>query len=257
VLIVLDEFDRSDSAEFRREVAELIKIMSDRSVRVSIVIAGVGADLAELIEHIPSIRRNILAFPIQLMSADEVGEIVENGEKAAGVAFMPAARDMCVWLAHGSPYLASLICHHSALAAVDNERTQVTPADVGTGVEQAASELYDRLPRRLQVQVDRLTERGGARLLSVLADASLSTGGEFDDAVIGKCTTASVEAAQARRLAEELSAAGELMRREEKEGRKFYTFAEEGLPALLWVMGAESKIAGEIAGGEDLRNQAV
>lgn len=258
VLIVLDEFDRSDSADFRREVAELIKIMSDRSVRVSVVIAGVGADLAELVEHIPSIRRNILAFPIQLMSADEVREIVENGEKAAGVSFTPPARDMCVWLAHGSPYLASLICHHSALSSVDAERTQVTPTDVGAGVEQAASELYDRLPRRIQTQVDRLIERGGSRLLSVLADASLSSSGEFDDAAIGAATSASVEAAQARRLAEELSASGELMRRDEKDGRKFYAFVEEGLPAFLWMMGAERKIAGEIAGGaEELRSKAI
>ena len=61
VLIILDEFDRCESGAFRRDVAELIKNLSDRLGRVQLVLAGVAADLTELVEHIPSIRRNIFA----------------------------------------------------------------------------------------------------------------------------------------------------------------------------------------------------
>ena len=55
VVVVLDEFDRSGAKEFRQNVAELIKNLSDRLVRVQVVIAGVAANLTELLEHIPSI----------------------------------------------------------------------------------------------------------------------------------------------------------------------------------------------------------
>ena len=59
VVVVLDEFDRSSSEEFRQNVAELIKNLSDRLVRVQLVIAGVAGNLTELLEHIPSIQRNV------------------------------------------------------------------------------------------------------------------------------------------------------------------------------------------------------
>lgn len=61
VLVVLDEFDRAESPEFRRDVAELIKTLSDVSARLQLIIAGVASDLSDLMEHIPSIRRSVVA----------------------------------------------------------------------------------------------------------------------------------------------------------------------------------------------------
>jgi len=101
LIIVLDEFDRSQSPEFRRDVAELIKILSDRAVRVQLVIAGVGGDIVELIEHIPSIRRNILAVRVPLMTDQEMLDLVTAGETAAGLVYEAGARDLILKLAGG------------------------------------------------------------------------------------------------------------------------------------------------------------
>ena len=90
MLIILDEFDRCESGAFRRDVAELIKNLSDRLGRVQLVLAGVAADLTELVEHIPSIRRNIFALSVPKMPDTEVLQIVSNGEREAGLTFDPA-----------------------------------------------------------------------------------------------------------------------------------------------------------------------
>ncbi len=180
MLIVLDEFDRAENIEFRRDLAELIKILSDRSVRVQLVIAGVAADLAELVEHIPSVRRNILAIPVPLMSAEEIGELVTNGERTSGITVTPAARDHIVAISAGSPYIASLLCHHAALDAIDDQRLDVVPSDVASALEQAQSELGTRISKNTMGQVHRLVSDSGTDLLSLIASASLAGGGEFD-----------------------------------------------------------------------------
>ena len=78
VVIVLDEFDRCESHEFRRCVAELIKNLSDRLVRVQVVIAGVAANLTELLEHVPSVQRNLHAVQIPWMSDVEIKLLIQK-----------------------------------------------------------------------------------------------------------------------------------------------------------------------------------
>jgi Cdc6-like AAA superfamily ATPase len=238
VLIILDEFDRCESSEFRREIAELIKILSDRSVRVELVIAGVAADLAELVEHIPSIRRNIQTFKVPLMSTDEILEMVEAGTRTTGVNFERDAQAYVVSAACGSPYLASLICHHAALAAIDNRRAEVNSEDVATGVAHAAAELRDRVPRALLNRVDRLIDKGAGRPLAILARSALSSGGEFTDARIAEAAATSAEAALCKRLNHEIASDGDLITTQEINGERRYRFAEEGLPPYLWLLHA-------------------
>ena len=130
VLIILDEFDRCESGAFRRDVAELIKNLSDRQGRVQLVLAGVAADLTELVEHIPSIRRNIFALRLPKMSDAEVLQIVANGEREASVTFDTHAGAYVVALASGSPYIASLLCHHAGHAEPDEPDGDQIDADV-------------------------------------------------------------------------------------------------------------------------------
>src|SRR5579863_10424018 len=119
VVVVLDEFDRCLSQEFRQNVAELIKNLSDRLVRVQLVIAGVAGNLTELLEHIPSIQRNIFALQIPWMPPAEIGILIRNGGDLCGLTFDDAAEAAVISAAHGSPYLATLIGHHAGLSALD------------------------------------------------------------------------------------------------------------------------------------------
>ena len=236
VLIILDEFDRAENVEFRRDVAELIKILSDRSVRVQLVIAGVAADLAELVEHIPSVRRNILAIPVPLMTAEEIGELVANGERTSGVTMTPAAREQIVSVSAGSPYIASLICHHAALDALDNQRLDVSPADVTSGIEQAQAELGTRISKGAMDQLTRLSNENGTELLGVIAAASLAGGGEFDAAMIDSKAPSASKAAMCKSLLAELASRDILFVERDDGTRKRYAFIEDAIPSYLWFL---------------------
>ena len=87
ILLVLDEFDRARSGHFRRAIAEIIKNLSDRSVKVQFLIAGVATNMTELIGHVPSIRRNITAIMVPNMRQNEIAALIVNGSARAGIRF--------------------------------------------------------------------------------------------------------------------------------------------------------------------------
>jgi Cdc6-like AAA superfamily ATPase len=247
VLIVLDEFDRAENVEFRRDLAELIKILSDRSVRVQLVIAGVAADLAELVEHIPSVRRNILAIPVPLMTAEEIGELVNNGERTSGITVTPAARDHIVAISSGSPYIASLLCHHAALDAIDDQRLDVVPSDVASALEQALSELGTRISKNTMGQVHRLVNESGTDLLALIASASLAGGGEFDAAMLEAKAGTATRAARCKSIVAELASQHILILERDDGFGKRYAFIEDAVPSYLWFLAQQQTFREEDA----------
>ena len=241
VLIVLDEFDRADAAQFRRDVAELMKILSDRSVRVQLVIAGVAADLAELVEHIPSIRRNILAIPVPLMTNEEVEELVKNGERTSGVTMTPAAREHIVQISSGSPYIANLICHHAALEALDHDRLDVVPADVAAALDQALAELATRMSKQALDQIHNIKGESSAELLSLIAAAALGNGGEFDLALM-EAMAGGAKAALCITFTAQLAARGVLVAERGGSPRKRYGFVEDAAASYVWFLTAQQRL---------------
>jgi Cdc6-like AAA superfamily ATPase len=240
VLIVLDEFDRCESATFRRDVAELIKNLSDRLGRVQLVLAGVAADLTQLVAHVPSIRRNIFALRVPKMSDAEVMKIVNNGEREVGFSFEPAASDLVIAVARGSPYIANLLCHHAGQTALEEGRTTVLTSDVVGAVGLAQSDFRGRIAKAVQAQVARLTEQGHGEDLDFAARTSLSADGPFGVSEVQEYNQ--IDAATATQALDRLCDAGVLTLAEEDENGRRYEFVEEGLPTYLWVSSAEQNL---------------
>lgn len=161
VLLILDEFDRATSAEFRLAVAELIKNLSDLATRVQLLIGGVASNLNELIEHIPSVRRNVLGVPIGEMSSAELLEIIANGEMISGLTFAPQAKARVVELALGSPYLTSLIAESAGEAAIDDRTDTVTGDHVRRAATRLVQEFLARLSPDAIGQLDQLRKSIG------------------------------------------------------------------------------------------------
>lgn len=241
LLVVLDEFDVCESAEFRRNIAELIKNLSDRAIRTQLVIAGVAADLTELVEHIPSIRRNIFALQVPKMSAAEISQLVENGEEVSGVAFDKAAMDFIVFVANGSPYLASLLSHHSGLAAIDKSRTTVTMDDVSFAVDQALAEFRGRISRHSQLQIDQAAKSGVRHVLGVMAGAALFNNGRFDGRDVDALYPSAANAASFKATIEDLASKHILLDIQEDEYGRGYRFSEESVLPYLWILAAQKR----------------
>jgi hypothetical protein len=179
VILVLDEYDRVADPGFRRDVAELIKNLSDRAARVQLVLTGVASNLDELIGFTPSIRRNIVGLAVGPMAEAELGEILARAEAATGLAFAPDARTLIIRMAGGSPYLARLLGNRAAGRAIDERRQAVGEGDVIEGTKAVLAEWNAGLPRRVQAQLQRPEVRSAWNVLIAAARASGTPDGWF------------------------------------------------------------------------------
>lgn len=243
VLIILDEFDRAESGPFRRDVAELMKNLSDRLGRVQLVLAGVAADLTELVEHIPSIRRNIFALRVPKMAEAEIKQIIANGERQTDLKFEVGASGSIVTMVRGSPYLTSLLCYHAGHAALDAGRSTVMTADVIDAVGRAVIEFEARLPIAVRTNVHRLSEQGRDEWMASAARASLNADGLFS--VADLVATGDLTARKAGEIADALTAEGLLTMARDGEDERRFAFVEDGLPSLLWMNWAQRDLQRE------------
>jgi Cdc6-like AAA superfamily ATPase len=236
VLLILDEFDQCESATFRREVAEFIKALSDRSVPLQLVVTGVASDLNELVQHIPSIRRNIHPLRIPLMNDQEIRDLVTNGEQASGIRFGDEARNSIVDFAHGSPYVASLLGHHSGLKALSANRAEVLVKDVIGAVEAVLTEMSTRVSAPARANIRGLLSDGQIDAAATLASAALTAGGPFTCADGETRHGRRTDARAAEALADDLAARRILLDRRDDRGMVQYKFLEEGSAQYLWML---------------------
>jgi Cdc6-like AAA superfamily ATPase len=241
IVVVLDEFDRCVSEEFRQNVAELIKNLSDRLVRVQIVIAGVAGNLTELLEHIPSIQRNLFAVQVPWMPASEIATLINNGADLCGLSFDEDAGNAVVSAAHGSPYLATLIGHHAGLNALDQHRVRVGIADVLAAISSAALEFLGRMSGQVRSRLKGYARGDMASLLGVVAGASLLSGGTFRKEDLWASAASAEKARRCEAIVAELVSSGILLEIK-SEAVSVYEFAEDGVAAYLWLLSVESKL---------------
>ena len=230
VLVILDEFDRTENPEFHRDVVELLKNLSDTAARVQLVIAGVAQTLSTLLGHSPSIRRNVAGLALSAMSNREIAELIELGERHAAISFEPAAKERIIKLARGRPYLTRLIAHHASLRAVTSRRTIVDLSDVEYAIERALMDMETRLSERTVNAVRAWLQQEPALVIK-LATAGLHEGGTFNLNTVldGSGQTNRVEA-----FVSDLSRSENLVV-PVGEGSSRYAFVEEGLPAYLML----------------------
>lgn len=234
VIIILDEYDRAESDQFRLSVAELIKNLSDRAARVQLVLAGVASNLQELIGYIPSIRRNIIGLPMPRLSSEEVRALIGIGESTAGVRFDADAIAAVESLSNGSPYLVRLLSHHASMIALDAERMEISLDDVWAALDKIVDEAAGRIDPRLIAAIEPHLDAVRSPLISAAARAASTPDGWFapEDAM---SLLSDVPHAD-RLIAElnELTAVGVVERSPEGAAPR-YRFREEPLPTYLWM----------------------
>ena len=232
VLIMLDEFDRSDKVLFRRQIAELIKNLSDRSIRVQFIIAGVAGNLAELVEHIPSIRRNVMGLRIPAMDADEIRDLISIGEKNSGLRYTDLAVKLITTFSCGSPYLASLLSQHAGMFAIDRSSQTVTPQDVADAATVAVEEIEQRVSERTIGTIRRALAEGKEEDLAVLARISMTHGGRLDTS--GNDALFDV-APDCKSLVDTVGLPYGLVVEDGDPNEKHYRFIEEAAPNYIWM----------------------
>ncbi len=233
-LVVLDEFDRCESAAFRRDMAEFLKNLSDRSLRVQLVIAGVAGNLEELIEPYPMIQRAVAVIEMPRMTQGELGELVRKGQAVSGFGFGAVAIETLVSAANGLPYLASLLSQHACLAALARSSLTVTCADVLSAMTEALAEMKGRAQRRTLMEIAKCQRDDSHIILGRLSGLALASNGRFS--IAGICDLFPADTARVREIVEELAAEGVLIESKSDEFGNQFRFTDQNVLPYLWLL---------------------
>jgi len=109
VILIIDEFDRVHDENFKRKMSEAIKVISDTTDLLTIVILGISQTLDELLGHHLSIQRQIVAIRLPLMEDTEVQALLCQGEIKARIKFDDVVQTAIITLSKGTPYYVHLL----------------------------------------------------------------------------------------------------------------------------------------------------
>jgi Cdc6-like AAA superfamily ATPase len=137
LVVFIDEFDRLQDQQARALFADTIKTLSDRVVRVTIVLIGVADSVRELIHEHGSIERALVQVHMPRMTRDELAEIVRRGIEGARMEIRPEAVRKIVTLSQGLPHYTQLLSQLAAQSALAQRRLIVSPRDVDVAVGRA------------------------------------------------------------------------------------------------------------------------
>ena len=223
VLLVLDEFDRSEPKEFRQAIGELIKNLSDRLIRVQLVIGGVADNITQLVTQIPSIQRNIVGIQIPNLTQAETREMLDIAEQQGNVRFDEQARRDLTVASAGLPYLVGLIGQHSVRFGVDDGTSWINQTHVARAVQQAVDDLASRLSLRSTHSIEQILRGPHAALLNRAAAAEVHSGGLVLDAKI------------VSDLAKNREVFAGLLQKLPDDPRDAWRFSEDGAAGLVWL----------------------
>jgi Cdc6-like AAA superfamily ATPase len=247
ILIILDEFDRAEDEEYRRNIAEIIKSLSDRAARVQLLIGGVAANLSELIANVPSIQRNIFALQLPKMSPAEIRDLVKNGESISGLTFDDDAVATINAKSLGFPYLATLLSQRSALTAIDSGRVEVGAQDVEEAVGEVIEEFRGRVSRRSVTRIEACAAEGALPALGALAGAAQTVGGWFTPLDLAPIHGDPATLAKAKAGVDDLLAKSGLLETRGEGQDKTYHFVEESVPPYLWLVAGHAHAGASFA----------
>lgn len=136
-LVVIDELDRLEDDDALSLLADTIKTLSDHAVGTTLVLVGVATSIDGLIGEHASIVRNFAQIGMPRMRPDELRTILEKGCAHAQLTIASDAEDVIVRLSDGLPHYTHLLGFRASERAVQDDRDEVTIADVNAAIPAA------------------------------------------------------------------------------------------------------------------------
>ncbi len=145
LVCLVDEFDRVSDATVRKLVADTIKQISDRGARLLFMLIGASDSLDQLLGEHLSIRRNLVAVSLPLLSTIEIEQLIVSGATEAGLDFPPSLVDALTGLSRGMPYIAQLLGLRVAQAAAARGAREAVASDLRQAAERLVNEAEPRV----------------------------------------------------------------------------------------------------------------
>lgn len=140
LIIIVDEYDRTDDPNMHNAMASVMKIVSDLRLPVRLLLAGSAETVTQLIEEHPSLLRNLTEVVTNPLAAEQVGQVLDVCAEECGMVFAGESKAMIHEVSCGSPYHTRLFGMHAALEALRAGTPHIEPVHVTSGLAQSFDE---------------------------------------------------------------------------------------------------------------------
>jgi AAA ATPase domain len=179
LIFIFDEYDRITDASVQREMANLIKDLSDLQARVHLVLVGVAGNVQDLLGFHPSIHRSLVCIPVRRLESADARKVIEHGASECGLQFEPDVIETIESIAHGSAYHLRLMCMDAGLAALKRNRTRVDDQAMCAGMRNVLAEwcALDRVGAQITAAIRQ--DDFALAAIAAIARTSLKNGKSF------------------------------------------------------------------------------
>ena len=146
-LLVIDEADAISQDADRRQLAELIKNLSDAGSPFKIMVVGIAATGAELTAAHPSVARCLREVKLRRMAPAELRAIVVSGAESLGLHYTSDAVETIVKLSAGYPHFTHLLALKCAEEAIGEQRTRIENRHLRAALRLAVDDAEGTLRR--------------------------------------------------------------------------------------------------------------
>jgi hypothetical protein len=186
VVFVVDEFDRITDQHTRTRLADTIKLLSDRGIRLHFVIVGVSATLEQIMGEHPSIQRAMMSIHLPLLTDDEIELMLVRGGQQANLQFSDEAKGLVCFVARGMPYMAQLLGLRIAQSALRHGAGSVTRGDLKNAVDRLLEETSSGVLSIYAALCESAAGEDMATVLRNVANAEQDTQGRLQVSLYGK-----------------------------------------------------------------------
>jgi Cdc6-like AAA superfamily ATPase len=144
---IIDEFDRLDSQDDARLLADTVKALSDQNPKATVILVGVADTVDTLISEHQSIERALVQIRMPRMTNSESLEILNTGARHLSMSFAAEAAQYVVALSLGLPHYTHLLGLHACRSALNRKVLAVSIEDVQYAIREALSGAQQRLQR--------------------------------------------------------------------------------------------------------------
>ena len=159
-IFMIDEFDRITDEHTKQEIADFMKMLSDTRSNIRVVIVGIAANLEDLLQGHPSLRRHMVSLPIGAISTADQQGLLSFCCSRAGVEIDPTAAEMIVRSAMGSPFHLRLFGLQCALAAQDSADGRISEDVAQEGLSRALQDWAQFAPEMVDHYRHLVRDRG-------------------------------------------------------------------------------------------------
>ncbi|MBU2541337.1 MAG: AAA family ATPase [Candidatus Omnitrophica bacterium] len=139
-VFIFDEFDRIKKGKVTALLADTIKMLSDYSIDVTIILIGVADSIEELVKEHASIDRSLVQILMPRMKSDELSGIINSAVQELKMSIDPKVKQEIVRLSQGLPHYTHLVGLAATRKALQSQRLNITDTDLFEGINDAIND---------------------------------------------------------------------------------------------------------------------